>query len=266
MDLVESTLNEKEKGRHPWELARLEVIKNLLRSYRPDLQKQAKFILDIGCGDSWLIENLKESFENAKFIAVDSAFSDELIHSYQERLGNQRFSFSTSVEDGTKGVDQIEIVLLLDVIEHIEDEVSFLQKTIGETKGINSNTLFLITVPAFASLFSSHDHFLKHYRRYTKASLKMHLESSGLEVLQSGYFFASLLIPRALIKLAEVLGMKSRNAKGIGDHHQRPSDLLIKNILLFDYKLGKLFRRLGIPLPGLSTFAMARPKAKNLGK
>ena len=74
---------------------------------------------------------------------------------------------------------------------------------------IDGNTRLLITVPAYQSLFSSHDSFLGHYRRYSNGSLRRLIERSGFKVLDIGYFFGSLLPVRILQVIKERLfGLK----------------------------------------------------------
>ena len=66
---------------------------------------------------------------------------------------------------------------------------------------VGQDTTVLVTVPAYQSLFSSHDVQLKHYRRYSLRSLRHALSSAGLRVVESGTFFVSLLPLRALVAL-----------------------------------------------------------------
>ena len=61
-----------------------------------------------------------------------------------------------------------DIVLAMDVLEHIQDDYS----TLKEWKNtLKPNGLLLITVPAFQHLWSSHDIFLGHHRRYNKKDI-----------------------------------------------------------------------------------------------
>lgn len=266
MDLVESAISKSSSARHPWELARSKVIFDLIQEHLPELIDAPTEVLDIGCGDSWLIEQLSYPMKKAHFTAVDTAFSDELIESYERKFDPNRFHFGRDLKKSIEGKDQIDLILLLDVIEHIENEVNFLNKICVENQAINSQSMFLITVPAFQSLFCAHDEFLGHYRRYTNDSLKVRLEAAGMEVINAGYFFSSLLLPRGIIKLLESSGLKSKEVKGIGDHKAGKADGLIRSILFQDYQLGKAFRSLGINLIGLSNFAIARPKKDLFGK
>jgi hypothetical protein len=55
------------------------------------------------------------------------------------------------------------------------------------------DALVLVTVPAFQALWSGHDVFLEHKRRYTMAGLHRTLGKAGLEAIRSRYFFSALL-------------------------------------------------------------------------
>jgi hypothetical protein len=59
----------------------------------------------------------------------------------------------------------------------------------------------LISVPAFQCLFSAHDRFLEHRRRYTAASLDSVITAAGLKPLATRYFFAAILPIVAAVRL-----------------------------------------------------------------
>ena len=58
-----------------------------------------------------------------------------------------------------------DLYLFTDVLEHVPDDVEMLKKYVGDAA---PNSKFVITVPAFTTLWSGHDLYLKHYRRYRK--------------------------------------------------------------------------------------------------
>ncbi|MEI9908852.1 MAG: hypothetical protein WDO71_03820 [Bacteroidota bacterium] len=78
--------------------------------------------------------------------------------------------------------------MLLDVVEHIEKDIAFLQQII---QSVNSATeiKMLVSVPAYQGLFTGHDVFLKHYRRYTRKSISQTIIAAGLVPVRTGYFF-----------------------------------------------------------------------------
>ena len=256
MDLRELKARDKEVlKRHPWELARLEVVYSLLKPYL----KKENTVLDVGCGDLYVLESLYNKGIEGSFYAADIAFSEEQLKNYQEQFVGRPITVYSSVDNLNKEIKkEATAVLLLDVIEHIEDEISFL-KDLTSQGSINNNTLFFITVPAYQSLFTSHDVFLGHYRRYTNKELEKRLNDAGLEIVRKGYFFFSLLFVRILEKIKD-----NRNpSKTTGLVEWNGSDMItnmVKNILVMDAKLLIFFQKLGVKLPGLSNYAICRKK------
>ena len=259
MDLREVKVSSVDSGRHPWELARKEVVSSLIKKKLPYINDKEAIILDIGCGDTWLIEQLAKDFTKAKFIAVDIAFTDELLSAYRQRLDKNSFELHKTLEDALNGRDlKVDLILLLDVIEHIEDDVKFLKHVKTFTANITDDTNFLITVPAYQSLFCKHDVFLGHYRRYNNRLLKENTKKAGLKPIHTGYFFSSLLPLRLKDVILEKTGLSKAEAKGIGDWKEKPSDKVIKSVLLADYKFTKLLKSVGINFPGLSNYIICR--------
>jgi hypothetical protein len=152
------------------------------------------------------------------------------------------------------------IVLLMDVIEHIEDDVSFLASLRSALSRHGYSLSVIITVPAYDSLYCSRDEWLGHYRRYSQQLLTERIAQAGFVVADSGYFFTCLLLPRLLCKVKELLFGYNKNAeKGIGDYNgNKWSALLIRTVLKWDYFLGRAIRKLGIKPPGLSCYCVCR--------
>jgi len=262
MDLREVKIS-KSKDRHPWELARSKVVKSLINRFFPAINQRETQVLDIGCGDTWLIEQLSKAFNNSKYTAVDIAFTDELLSDYKQRLDPSKFSvYKTLDEAFDNNTTKIDLILLLDVIEHIEDDISFLKWVQTFSENITEDTLYLITVPAYQSLFCKHDEFLGHYRRYTNKTLKKHIDKAGLETIHVGYFFSFLLPFRWIISSMEKLGLSNKEVKGIGDWKSKPTDKLIKSLLMADYKISSVLNKVGIKLPGLSNYIICKKKLK----
>jgi len=258
MDLRELENTKNTESRHPWEIARLFVIQSKIKQIFNE--NDEKVILDIGCGDTWLIEQLSKKFPNFKFIAVDTAFDSGMLKKLNSKLNSKTFSvfktLDSALNDNNKKID---LILLLDVIEHIEDDIAFL-KWVNSFNNINNQTKFLITVPAFQFLFSEHDVFLGHYRRYDNKKLKLHIDQSGLKTIRIGYFFSSLLTPRVLTKVKEGFIKPKQNVTGIGGWKKTPIDKLFVVLLIMDYKLSRFFEKISISLPGLSNYVLCKQK------
>ena len=263
MDLKEARLTGYVvQARHPWELARREVVADLIRRHVPAVVGRPARVLDLGCGDTWLIEQLAQDLPAAHFAGVDIAFPPQMVENLNRRYAAQGQSlrvYDQLAAQAAADPGPVDLVLLLDVIEHIEDEIGFLRE-MAQHPGIGPDTRVLITVPAFQQLFCAHDTFLAHYRRYTLRSLRQRTSTGGLACEAGGYFFATPLLPRAIRALAERVRPPQGEAKGIGAWAGGPAlTRLLYQGLRWDYRVGRGLQRLGLRLPGLSVFMVGRP-------
>ena len=156
-----------------------------------------------------------------------------------------------SIEDVDSDICQC---TCLDVLEHVEDDNHFLSSIYDR---MPKDGRIILTVPAFMSLWSSEDVKLGHFRRYKRMDLCNQLESNGLRVLYSNYFFSFLYIPIWLIRvMMEKLKISKRseelsfeeNAQREADQHRLRSGFINKVLGWFEsFELGLLKRGLKIP-------------------
>jgi SAM-dependent methyltransferase len=95
-------------------------------------------------------------------------------------------------------VENFELITALDVIEHIDDDVTVVRQ-MGDR--LSPRGAIIITVPAHPWLWSSHDEINHHVRRYTRQTLRQAIEAAGLRVEYLSYF-NTLLFPLALVQRA----------------------------------------------------------------
>ena len=121
----------------------------------------------------------------------------------------------------------------------------------------------IITVPAFPFLYSRHDAYLAHYRRYGRKQLVRLITDSNLFCIRSGYLFLSLLP----IRLAEVLweritdGERERS-RGVGGWASgKLLTLVATAILRCENRLSMFLNSLGVRIPGLTVWAVCRKRA-----
>jgi hypothetical protein len=258
MDLVEAKQRGYDEGiRHPWEAARIEIVGALIR--RHVTLGPGAVVLDIGCGDTYVVEQLAARYGTAVFYAVDTAFTDDLVERYRARLRNPRIMPFSSLDAIAPPIERpVSLILLMDVIEHIENAPAFLAG-LRSRPYVGPETTLLITVPAYQSLFCSHDTFLGHYRRYSNRSLRAHVEQSGLRVVDIGYFFSSLL-PIRLLQVAKerLLGLKpDRKTSGLVTWQGGEAAAgLMRSLLVLDGRVSIRLSRAGLRLPGLSNYAI----------
>lgn len=256
MDLIELKKRESQtvQQRHPWEIARLDSVQHIIKNVLFDGKLN---VWDVGCGDTFVVEQLCENYPSNSYKAVDIAFDDELITLFSKRLEGKRIEFHSSIEEASKASEEtIDVILLMDVIEHIEDEISFLKKLLS-LPNVTEKTQLVITVPAYQSLFCTHDVYLEHYRRYTNKSLKKALEEAGLKVDRKGYFFSLLLLPRIFQKIKEKISRPKDNTTGLVEWKgSKGKSKFLSSILFLDFKVTYFLKKTGLNIPGLSNYAI----------
>jgi hypothetical protein len=260
MDLVEAAAGGfEQESRHPWERARLALASRLIREHAS--LAEGDVVLDIGCGDTFVAESLARQYPRVQFHAVDSAFTPELIGFLARRLTVPNVSLSASLDDVPAG-QAASLVLLMDVLEHVSDDRGMLRGVV-EGRLSDASTRFLITVPAYAALFCSHDRFLGHYRRYSYEGLSALLAHAGLSAVVGGHLFASLVPVRLAQVVAEWL-VPPAGEPPSGLATWRGGEVagrLLSGLLEWDGRLALALLRIGVQLPGLSTFAICRTSA-----
>jgi SAM-dependent methyltransferase len=235
--------------RHPWEIARVRAVTAILR------RQPSRFtsILDVGCGDGFVGEQLQSAFGARELVGVD-------IHLPASRCGRWEPGRGRSIERYNSieaiGDRRFDLVLALDVIEHVPDDRALLRSI--ACARLQTGGGVLVTVPAFQSLFSDHDRALQHYRRYRVPQLRAALRDVGMRVEDDGYMFASLLVPRLLEKAMEAAGRR-RTDHGAGSWTgSGATTAALAGALTLDARALLAARRLGLRIPGLTAWAFCR--------
>jgi hypothetical protein len=262
MDLVEATARQFQTGpRHPWERARLSAILSLIERHAP--LKPRDVVVDVGCGDTFVVEQLARLYPQVDFHAVDTAFTDDVVAHLRSRLQGTRVHLHRSLDDvHDREFGAVAIVLLMDVMEHVPDDRAFLDDVVSR-RFVSRDTRFVITVPSYEWLFSSHDRLLGHHRRYSMPVLRRRIEAAGLIVTEHGRFFASLLAVRVLQAMRERM-LNARPVPATGLTTWRGGNVAARAlavVLAVDARISIVLSRAGISVPGLSNFAVCRKSA-----
>lgn len=232
--------------RHPWEVSRFEFFTQVLQ--QTGVASAARRVLDVGAGDAWFARRLLGVIpEGAEVTCWDSGY---------EAVENRQHPDSpriTLVRDQPAKV--FDAVLMLDVLEHVPNDREFLGQIVD--RNLDDRSRLLISVPAWPSLWSSHDTALEHQRRYRPQEGARLLREAGLTVLRSGGLFHSLLIPRAGQVLLERLRTRSERARVTDQWNAgRAVTAAVQAVLRADNRLSDSFCRVGLEIPGLSWWAL----------
>jgi len=88
-------------------------------------------------------------------------------------------------------------ILMMDVLEHCPDDTQVLREA---TDRLRPGGMLFITVPAFRQLWSAHDVFLKHFRRYSRRELQELVAREPRLEIESSHYFYGLLFPIAALQ------------------------------------------------------------------
>jgi SAM-dependent methyltransferase len=227
---------------HWWYTARRDILADYL-AREGNLPKAAR-ILEIGCGTGHNLPMLG-AFGTVDAIEIDPAARDIASARLGKPVGAAPLPELTGVERGS-----YDLIAVLDVVEHIADDVAAL-KAMAEC--LKPGGKILITVPAHQWMWSAHDVVNHHHRRYSKAGLTSVIRAAGLEPRKLGYF-NSLLFP--LAAAARLAGRLT----GKDDSDDSPPPKIVNTVFEAIFRLERhLVGR--VPLtPGVSIITLAVPK------
>ena len=92
--------------------------------------------------------------------------------------------------DPTARIPATTIVTMLDVLEHIDDDLGVLR---GIQQRMEPGAQLLLTVPAFQWAFTSWDTSLGHHRRYSRPQVRTLARAAGFRIDHCSYLFPELL-------------------------------------------------------------------------
>ncbi len=164
-----------------WHRGRLNLLDVLIKKYAP--KKENYTILEVGCGTG---ENTSYLSKYGNVTGID--ISAEAI-SFCEKRGLKDIYLTdilnASPDQPYYKKSGYDVILALDVLEHIQDDVRAMQK-IHEL--LSDDGIFIATVPAHKFLWSEHDEALHHKRRYHSLEIKKKLADAGFKVIKKSYF------------------------------------------------------------------------------
>jgi SAM-dependent methyltransferase len=177
-----------EDGLHWYFRARRTLLETVLRGV---LHRRPLRLLDIGCGTGHVLATLGQFGEAVGMDANDAFLAAARTAGLDARKGSLP-------DDLVVAPGWADVVLLLDVVEHLEDDVAGLH---GARSALRDDGLLIVTVPACPSLWSAHDVELGHRRRYTAMGLRRVIEAAGYRVQYLSYFNTVLFPAIASIRL-----------------------------------------------------------------
>lgn len=215
-------------------------------------QLNATRMLEIGCGNGLIIHQ----FEHRLNVVVDG--SDLNMYALEQVGAIKGDLYCLNIFDEPKKLlNQYDGILLMDVIEHIDDDENFLRQS---TRYLKYDGLAIINVPAIQGLFSKYDSAVGHKRRYDKQMLRRLFASCQIEEVSIRYWGLTLL-PIAFLRKVILRSFGKDNIVSTGF---RPPNNALNWIL--DKILSVESAVLGSPAYGSSIIAVGRYRPKSISE
>ena len=182
-----------------WYVARRKIILDQLQSLINNTKGRTPSLLDIGCGTG---KNLSSFLKFSEAYGVDSSM-EAIQFCLKRGLTN------IALQDLSK--DQLsenpfgkkfDFITMLDVIEHIEDDVQYLSTI---SNWLTEGGLLFLTVPAYQWLWSGEDYVSHHVRRYSRKLLQETVQKAGFVIEKISYFNTFLFPAQVLVILIKRL-------------------------------------------------------------
>ncbi len=170
---------------------------NIIKKYLSDFPANKKInILEIGCGNGINMQ-LFELQLNLKIDGCD--LNKKALKKTPEIKGNQYIY--NILECKPSMLEKYDVILLLDVIEHINKDHEFISNAL---KHLRNDGIILINVPAHNYLYGKYDIDMGHVRRYGKKQLRALLKNNNVSIEHIqywGFFLMPVLFIRKFVLL-----------------------------------------------------------------
>lgn len=232
MDLKEADILGMEIGRHWYYRAKAAALRRAVAQVRP------RHILDVGAGSGFFSRHLLAESGAQSALCIDIGYESERDDSVAGKP--VRYRRDTDATD-------CDLVLMMDVLEHVDDDRGLLSHYAAK---VPVGAHFLVTVPAFRFLWSGHDVFLEHKRRYRLDEVETVLRGAGLEMVRGSYYFGLVFPLAAATRLA---GRDATAPKSSLKRHGTLTNAILSAVCAIELPLFPINR-----LAGLSAFVLGR--------
>ena len=233
-----------------WHRARREILHKLLMSCYTKSPSSAR-LLDVGCGMGYELDFFQKRLQKTEMLGMDISlgavkFGKENYKGYWCQGSATQVPFNSQAFD---------ILMCLDVLEHLEDDKAILREC---NRVCKPGGLLVVSVPACKFLWSAFDDLVSHKRRYYKNELADKLKEANFEIQRISYAFFTFLpilfLARGLKKV--FVPKKSAKEKAISEL-KKPNFLIDAIMYLFLKPEIMLSRKVNFPI-GSSLMCVAK--------
>ncbi len=195
MDIKSYEEHKKMQETHWWFRGKKDIVLDFAEkqaglSFKQENQK----ILDVGCGMGLMLNVLKD-YGDVYGMDVEQIAVEYCLESYKD-LKN-KVKIGALPDEVPFNNESFDYVFALDVFEHVYDDRAAMKKVLNL---LRPGGKLIITVPALMSMWSHHDEFNHHYRRYEKKELLEKISEVGFEIKRCSYYNVLLFLPAFLLR------------------------------------------------------------------
>jgi 2-polyprenyl-3-methyl-5-hydroxy-6-metoxy-1,4-benzoquinol methylase len=233
-----------------WFIHRNSILKSVIQRY-----SNGKLFFDVGGGNGYVTKALLDLGFDAYLIEPGIAGIKNA-----EKRGVSNLINST-LEDCHFKSGSIFNIGLFDVLEHIEDDISFIKLV---NKLLANDGMVFISVPAYQILWSEEDSKAGHYKRYSAKALANLLMDCGFSIEYRSYFFSFLVPFIFLFRTVPGIIFRNKIKQRPEKDHISPSGFINKLIKLFTrFESSIINRNLKIKI-GSSLIIVAKKQVNDL--
>jgi len=236
-----------EQGRnHWWYNARREILEHELSRYSSGNSQQVR-ILDMASACGY---NLPTCARHGMAFGID--LSEYAIMFCKQK--NLTRIVQGDVQYLPYADNTFDIVVALDVFEHIKEDVASMKEI---ARILKKGGKLILNVPAFMSLFSYHDEAFEHLRRYRANEIKEKLRSVNLQVNFLSYW--SFFIFPIIFLMRKVIPGNNKDGKdNLSDFYRNVPFLVEKILIILNFvELRLIKRKISLPF-GVSLYGIAQ--------
>jgi SAM-dependent methyltransferase len=231
---------------HWWFRARRKIVWSLVNRYQAAAKHARLQVCELGCGTGG---NIIEHAAQHDVVGIE--YSEHALRHAQKSLGG-RVSYGCLPHDVDLPRDSFDVVLLTDVLEHIEDDAGSGRTALAL---LRPGGIVVATVPAYQWLYAPRDAHHHHFRRYGKRQFAKLWSGDDCNIRVLSHYNSLLFPPAAAARLASK----------IAGSREKPGDLKIPtNVLnraLFAVMSAERHLLGRMPLPfGLSLIAVVQKR------
>jgi SAM-dependent methyltransferase len=232
---------------HWWFRARRHIVWSLVRRYLGEAANGRLNVCELGCGTGGNLAAVADRYD-----VTGVECSPHALAYARRRLGN-RVIRGRLPDNVPLPQNSFDVVLLTDVLEHIEDDRASAQAALRLLK---PGGIVVATVPAYQWLYSPRDAAHHHFRRYGRRQFRSLWAILGCRTLLVSHYNSLLFAPAAAARLASKLRLSRFAARDLRVP-PRALNYLLAGVMRSERNL--LAR---VPMPfGLSLLAVVRKHA-----